>query len=129
MSYPDALSTRMEEILEPILPAIVALKEGAGLNFEGEDVGDLLYALNCWRHINDLKTSYKFAREGVGSLRVIRRAKTFKVTEDKKNNAIAFVHENLLEVLDETEALNTLKVSLPPELVEEALVEWKRING
>jgi len=135
VTYSTQLSEHQATILTPILERVTSLMEGEGVTFESKPVGELLYALYSWRHINDLKQVYKICKESSTTVRVIRRTSTPSIlpegdeAEQAQRRGEKFVHDELIDVLNEDEARKLIGENLSLEEAEYALDEWKRING
>ena len=135
MTYPSQLSEHQLLILSPILGRVTSLMEGEGITFESQSVGELLYALYSWRHINDFKQVYKICKESSTTARIIKRSSPPSILPEGNEAEIAqkrgegFVHERLIDVLNEEEARKLIGENLSLEEAEYAIEEWLRING
>ena len=138
MTYPKKLTTQAELVLAPFLPRVKKLKDGESLVLEdtAENIATLRYYLYTWLHLNSLKEIYVLRKESLTQMRILRRSiPTPKIVSVESLSSVEeFVMNNLLDTETPIEASDIITTAiangkLSPDHLEDAMSEWRRING
>jgi hypothetical protein len=133
MAYVTNFTPEMLAVIEPIMSQLEGKKPYENITVtlptpqRCQRVRFLIYS---WLNYNNLKDLYRLRNQGPLAFQITKRDRSDPLITSREQPHETFVKDNLIDVLDEAEAIEICRTAGldAPELVR-TIETWKRVQG